>query len=49
MMNAAQACIPTTKITLQEALAIGTCLMKVQGRKLKNIKWKAATTTLNEL
>jgi len=38
MMNIAQACIPATKVTLQETLAIGTCLMNVQEeRKLKNI------------
>jgi len=38
MMNAAQACVPTTKVTLQEAPVIGTCLMNVQERrKLKNI------------
>ena len=38
MINAAQACILATKVILQEAPAIGTCLMNVQeGRKLKNI------------
>ena len=38
MMNATQARIPATKVTLQEALVIGTCLMNVQeGWKLKNI------------
>ena len=38
MMKAAQARIPATKVTLQEAPTIGTCLMNVQeGRKLKNI------------
>ena len=41
MMNAAQACIPATKVILQKALAIGTCLMNVQeGRKLKISKGK---------
>jgi len=38
MMNAAQACIPATKVTLQEVPEIGTCLMNMQERrKLKNI------------
>ena len=38
MINAAQACILATKVILQEAPAMGTCLMNVQeGRKLKNI------------
>ena len=38
MMNAAQVCIPVTRVTLQEAPVIGTCLMNVrEGRKLKNI------------
>ena len=41
MMNAAQACIPATKVILQKALAIGMCLMNVQeGRKLKISKEK---------
>ena len=30
MMNATQACIPATKVILQKAPAIGTCLMNVQ-------------------
>ena len=30
VMNAAQACIPATKVILQQAPAIGTCLMNVQ-------------------
>ena len=38
MMKTAQARIPVTKVTLQEAPVIGTCLMNVQeGRRLKNI------------
>jgi len=38
IMNATRAWIPVTKVTLQEAPAIGTCLMNMQeGRKLKNI------------
>ena len=38
MMNVAQVCIPATRVTLQEASMIGTCLMNVrEGRKLKNI------------
>ena len=50
MIKTAQAHILTTKVTLQKALAIGKCLMNVQeGRKLKNIKEKSATTALNAL
>ena len=38
MMNAAQVCTPAIKVTLQEALMIGTCLMNIrEGRKPKNI------------
>ena len=41
MMNAAQAYILATKVILQQAPAIGTCLMNVQeGRKLKISKGK---------
>ena len=41
VMNAAQACIPATKVILQQAPAIGICLMNVQeGRKLKISKEK---------
>ena len=38
MMNAAQVCILAIKVTLQETLVIGTCLMNIQERrKPKNI------------
>ena len=38
MMKAIQVCTPAIKVTLQEALMIGTCLMNIrEGRKPKNI------------
>ena len=38
MMNAAQVCILATKVTLQEAPMIGTCLVNIrERRKPKNI------------
>jgi len=41
MMNVTQACIPATKVILQKAPTIGTCLINVQeGRKLKISKRK---------
>ena len=50
MINETQVCIPAIRITLQEALMMGTCLMNIQeGRESKNIKGKAAVTALNAL
>ena len=40
MMNVAQACIPATKVTLQEVPAIGTCLMNMQEGNSKISKGK---------
>ena len=50
MMKIAQVHIPATKVNLQKALVIRTCLMNVQeGKRFKNIYGKAATTALNAL
>ena len=40
MMNATQVCISATKVTLQEAPMIGTCLMNVQEGNSKISKGK---------
>ena len=50
MINAAQVSIPATRMTLQGAPLVGTCLLNIRkGRKPKNILGKATITALNAL